>query len=101
MISLDLSGKTALITGASQGIGAQIARTFHKAGATVIINHPGLPGTLLDAEALAEELNLARTDSAWIFGADVSDSSQVRAMMGEAQARHGGLDFLINNAAII
>lgn len=101
MIPLDLSGKTALITGASQGIGARIARTFHQAGATVIINHPGLPGTLLDAEALVEELNLARTDSAWIFGADVSDPAQVRAMMGEAQARHGGLDFLINNAAII
>ncbi|HEY1050195.1 MAG TPA: SDR family oxidoreductase [Prosthecobacter sp.] len=101
MIPIDLSGKTALITGASQGIGKQIARTFHKAGANVAINHLGLPNTTVDAQALADELNLVRTDSAIIIAADVAQPEQVKSMMGEVQAWQDGLDFLINNAAII
>jgi len=100
-IAIDLQGKTALITGASQGIGAQVARTFQHAGAQVVINHLGTPGTTLDAQTIADELNLARAGSASIIAADVAKADQVEAMMGEIQARHGGLDFLINNAAII
>jgi 3-oxoacyl-[acyl-carrier protein] reductase len=101
MISIDLSAKTALITGASQGIGAQIARTFHAAGAKVALNHPGLGSTKTDAEAIASELNAIRPDSAFVIAADVSKADQVEAMMGEIGKNHGRLDFLINNAAII
>jgi 3-oxoacyl-[acyl-carrier protein] reductase len=101
MIPIDLSGKVALITGASQGIGAQIARTFHRAGATVVLNHPGLDNTAADAQALADELNVQRTDSAVVIAADVSRPDQMQAMMGQVQAQCGGLDFLVNNAAII
>lgn len=101
MISIDLSGKTALITGASQGIGAQTARTFHQAGATVVLNHPGFPNTATDAQALADELNIQRTDSAYVIAADVSKPEEVETMMAEIKAAHSGLDFLINNAAII
>lgn len=101
MIPIDLSGKVALITGASQGIGAQIARTFHRAGATVVLNHPGLANTAADAQTLADELNVHRTDSAVVIAADVSKPDQVQAMMGQVQAQCGGLDFLVNNAAII
>lgn len=101
MIPIELSGKIALITGASQGIGARIARTFHEAGADVILNHPDKGTTGDDAAALAAELNAARPDSALVAAADVSDEAQVRAMMESAGAWRGGIDFLINNAAII
>lgn len=101
MISIDLSGKVALITGASQGIGAQIARTFHQAGARVVLNHPDIGGTRADAEALADALNAQRPDSALVLAADVSKPEAVQAMMQAVQTRWGDLDFLINNAAII
>lgn len=100
-ISIDLSGKVALVTGASQGIGAQIARTFHRAGATVVLNHAGFDKTRADAEAIAAELNAGRSNSATVIGADVSKADAVQAMMQEVKAQHGGLDYLVNNAAII
>src|SRR5688572_10414562 len=96
-ISIDLSGKTALITGASQGIGAQIAKTFHQAGATVVLNHPDADRTRTDAEALARDLNSIRERSAFAVAADVSKSEAVRGMM----AGIGQIDILINNAGII
>lgn len=101
MISIDFSFKTALITGASQGIGAETARTFHRAGAKVVINHPGLPGTTADAELLASELNASRPGSAVAVACDVSKPDQVQAMMARVKAEHDGIDFLVNNAAII
>lgn len=101
MITIDFSFKTALITGASQGIGAEMARTFHRAGAKVIINHPGLPGTTADAELLAAELNALRIGSAAAVAADVSKPEEVQSMMRQIKADHDGIDFLINNAAII
>src|SRR5688572_18589843 len=96
-IAIDLSGKTALITGASQGIGAQIAKTFHQAGATVVLNHPDAGRTRVDAEALARDLNSIRERSALAAAADVSQSEAVQRMMGEI----GQMDILINNAGII
>jgi 3-oxoacyl-[acyl-carrier protein] reductase len=100
-VAIDLTGKVALVTGASQGIGARIARTLHAAGAAVVLNHPGLPATRADAERLAAELNAQRPGSADALAADVADAEAVRGMMQMTQARRGGLDFLINNAAIL
>ncbi len=100
-LTIALNGKIALVTGASQGIGAQVARTFHAAGASVVLNHPGIGTTGEDAQHLAEELNALRAGSADVIAADVSQPEQVQAMVREIQARHGGLDFLINNAAIL
>ena len=103
MLSIDLTSKIALITGASQGIGAQIARTFHDAGATVILNHPGFDQTEADALGFVKELNSKREKSACVFAADISDAEAVEKMMQDVKASPdlGGIDFLINNAGII
>lgn len=100
-IAIDLTSKVAAITGASQGIGAQIARTFHQAGATVVLNHPDIGTTRADAEAIASELNAIRPGSALVIAADVSKAEAVNSMMQQIQSALGGLDYLINNAAII
>jgi 3-oxoacyl-[acyl-carrier protein] reductase len=98
---IDFNGKVALITGASQGIGAQMARTFHAAGATVVLNHPDVGSTAADAQCVADELNAARAGSADVVGANVGDAQAVQYMMAKVQQQRGGVDFLINNAAII
>jgi 3-oxoacyl-[acyl-carrier protein] reductase len=96
-ISISLAGKTALITGASQGIGAAIARTLHTAGATVVLNHPGIGTTESDTAALVTSLNAARPNSASSQVADMAKADQVQAMM----QRVGVLDILVNNAGIL
>ncbi|MEN9572457.1 MAG: hypothetical protein RL514_312 [Verrucomicrobiota bacterium] len=98
---IDLTGKVALITGSSQGIGAQMARTFHHAGATVVINHPGIGPTGADAAQLTAEFNAARPGSAAVFAADVAQAAAVQQMMQAVKLQLGGIDFLINNAAIL
>ena len=108
---IDLQNKVALVTGASQGIGAQIARTFHAAGARVVLNHAGLETTRADAQNLADELDAMRAGSTpggstpgrstSILAADVSRPEQVEAMMQQVEKQCGGLDFLINNAGIL
>jgi 3-oxoacyl-[acyl-carrier protein] reductase len=102
-VSIDLSGSTALVTGASQGIGAEIARMIHQAAARVVINHPdssdGKPAQ--DAQRLVDELNRDRPDSAIVRAADVSDPEQVRAMMQSVRQEWGEIDSLVNNAGIL
>ncbi len=100
-IEINLAAKVVLITGASQGIGAQMARTFHRAGATVAINHPDIGTTRQDADVLAAELNGFRSQSAFAIAADVANAEAVQGMMQELKQRVGGIDFLINNAAIL
>lgn len=100
-LCIDLSGQVILITGASQGIGAQMARTFHRAGALVLINHPDHGSSAKDASLLAEELNSLRNASAHCVAADVSDAAAVARMMQEAKERFGGIHGLINNAGIL
>lgn len=102
-IAIDVSGKTALVTGASQGIGAEIAKTLHRAGASVYLNHPDLGDgrTRRDAEAIAGGLNAIRGDSALVVEADVADPSAVQTMMARVAERSGGLDIVVNNAGIL
>ena len=102
-ISIDLSQSTALVTGASQGIGAAIACTLHRAGARVVINHPDQTGgnVAQDAQKLADALNLLRSASAIVCVADVSDAGAVEAMMQSVRQEWGGIDILVNNAGIL
>ena len=100
-ISISLADKIVLVTGGSQGIGAQVARCFHRADATVVLNHPDVGTTRADAEKLAVELNRERANGAMVLAADVAKAEAVRAMMQAIREQLGGLDVLINNAAII
>jgi 3-oxoacyl-[acyl-carrier protein] reductase len=88
----DLAGQTALVTGASGGIGGAVARALHQAGATV-----GLAGTRRDAlDALAGELG----ERAHVLVADLSDPQAADGLIKEAEAALGQLDILVNNAGI-
>ncbi|WP_415403279.1 3-oxoacyl-ACP reductase FabG [Tateyamaria sp. SN3-11] len=88
----DLTGKCALVTGASGGIGADIARTLHGAGATV-----GLSGTRVDPlQALAHELG----ERAHVLPCNLSDFEAVDALPKQAIEAMGSLDILVNNAGI-
>ena len=87
----DLTGKNALITGASGGIGGEIARTLHAAGATV-----GLSGTRVEPlEALAAELG----NRAHVLPCNLSDGAAVDALPKQAAEAMGSVDILVNNAA--
>ena len=89
---LDLTGKKALVTGATGGLGGAIARRLHAQGATV-----ALSGTRVEAlEALAKELG----ERAEITPCDLSNRDSVEALVPAAEARLGGLDILVNNAGV-
>lgn len=88
----DLTGKTALVTGASGGIGRDIARALHQSGAVV-----ALSGTREEAlSALASELG----ERVHILPCDLSDKTQAEALVPAAEKAMGGLDILVNNAGI-
>lgn len=99
MISIDLAGKTALVTGGGQGIGAATANLLREAGADVVVNY------LADSEGTNLE-RAKETAAAWgehgaVIEADVRVARAVKAMMEQTIARFGRLDIVVNNAGIL
>lgn len=89
---LDLTGKKALVTGATGGLGGAIARRLHAQGAAV-----ALSGTRIEAlEALAKELG----ERVEIAPCNLADRDSVEALVPAAEAKLGGLDILVNNAGV-
>ncbi|WP_158934747.1 SDR family NAD(P)-dependent oxidoreductase [Burkholderia sp. S171] len=90
---VDLSGRHILVTGASRGIGAAIARRLGASGARVAVHYRGSREA---AEALATEIG----NGAVAFGADLASSVATAALWTEVEAEFGTLDALVNNAGI-
>jgi len=88
----NLSGKTALVTGATGGIGGSIARALHEAGATVAVS-----GRQADKlEAVAKDIG----ERTHVLPCDLGDRAQVGKLIDQAVAKMGRLDILVNNAGL-
>ncbi len=88
----NLDGKCALVTGATGGIGASIAKALHGAGATV-----GISGT---REAVLAELAAELGDRVHVLPCNLADEEAVAALIPTAEEAMGGVDILVNNAGI-
>jgi NAD(P)-dependent dehydrogenase (short-subunit alcohol dehydrogenase family) len=89
----DLTGKTALITGGSRGLGLQIAESLGEAGARILLSSR----KAADLEEAAAHLQAKGIDTRWV-AADASDPAQIRKVCDEAMQRLGQIDILVNNA---
>ena len=99
MAIIDLSGKTALVTGAGQGLGRCTAKTLYDSGANVVVNYfDDAMGINLER---AEETVTALGDRAIAIAADVRQVADVSRMFEQTLQRFGQLDIVVNNAAII
>jgi len=96
MQSFDLTNRVAIVTGASQGIGASIAKQFSTAGAKTVIHYRS---NQADAMKVAEAIR-ASGGVAQLVQADLSDENQVRKMIDQVQIEFGGIDILVNNAGM-
>ena len=94
----DFTGKVALVTGSSRGIGEGIVRALGERGARCVVNHVADPDgkNRADAEAVAASL-----ENGVCIECDVGDAEQVTAMMSRIARDCGGLDILVNNAGIL
>lgn len=95
-MDLGLNGKVALVTGAGQGVGREIAASLAREGASVAINYRS---SAADAEALAAEITAAG-GKAKVYQTDVADFAAVTAMTDAVVRDFGGLNILINNAGL-
>ena len=99
MKTIDLSNKTAIVTGASQGIGRAAALALHEAGANIVINYfeEGQGAN----RALAEKVVTEFGDRALALAADVRNPDELNRMVEETVQTFGTLDILVNNAGIL
>jgi len=95
---LDFTGKVILITGSSRGIGAEMIKAFGARGAECVVNYISdeKGQNKADAESVARELK-----NPLVIDCDVTNPTQVEAMMKQIQEQRGGLDILVNNSGII
>ena len=95
---LDFTGKVALVTGSSRGIGAEMIRGLGTRGAQCVVNYvaDAQGQNKADALSVAKELN-----EALVIECDVTQPQQVEAMMKQIQDQRGGLDILVNNSGVI
>jgi 3-oxoacyl-[acyl-carrier protein] reductase len=93
---MTLEGKVALVTGASRGIGREIALELARQGANVAVNYAGSESK---ANEVVDEIK-AIGKEAFVIKCDVSNSDEVAAMVKETVDRFGKLDILVNNAGI-
>lgn len=91
-----LNGKIALVTGASRGIGRQVAISLAKEGATVVVNYNG------NKEKAEEVVSLIKENggNAEVYGANVADFAACEEMINSVVKKFGALDILVNNAGI-
>lgn len=97
MIAIDLSGKTAVVTGGGRGLGAATVRALHRAGANVVVDYVNVADNRDKAEALVEDLG-ARCLA---VEADVRDPAAVERLLARTVDEFGGLDIVVNNAAVL
>ena len=99
MFTIDLTEKTAIVTGAGQGLGAAIAQTLHGAGANVVINY------FNDSQGIneqrAQDVVKKLGSKALAIEADVRNQASVEAMIAKTIDAFGKLDIVVNNAGII
>ena len=92
----ELSGKVAIVTGASKGIGAAIARRFAEAGAAVAVNYAS---DKAGADKVVEEI-VRKGGKAVAIQADVAKSADVKRLFAETKAKLGAPSILVNNAGV-
>ena len=92
----ELSGRVAIVTGAGRNIGRAIALALAEGGAAVVVN---ARSNLQEAKAVAGEIERAG-GKAFAVTADVADAEAVASMVKDAASRFGGIDILVNNAAV-
>lgn len=90
----DLSGKVAIVTGSSRGIGAGIARVFAAQGAKVVINHRNSPDHAAEVVAAIKD----KGGEATVIQADVGQSQQAQQLIKQTIDTYGQIDILVNNA---
>ena len=88
----DLTGRTALVTGATGGIGGAVARALHASGATVAVSGTRRP--------VLDELAASLGERVHVVPADLGDTASVEALVPAAEAALGSLDILVNNAGV-
>lgn len=99
MIAIDLSGKTAIITGASQGLGLATVKKLHQAGASVVVNY--FPDTESQQQKQAHAIIEILGCRAIAFPADIRKMEDCEAMVQAAIDQFGSIDLLVNNAGIL